>query len=92
MKFLKAKARKIFVQICLFLGRDIYDVKSGEKLGRALILSWRGKIVIIGNTHSSIVPIFLPQKRLTYWRQEIGFTCHKIPDYPNIFMEQNNNG
>ena len=30
-----------------------------------------------------VVPEFVPQQRLTYWKQELGFTAHPPPDFPH---------
>jgi hypothetical protein len=30
-----------------------------------------------------VIPIFYPQRRLTYWKQEIGFTVHPEVDFLN---------
>jgi hypothetical protein len=43
---------------------------------------WRGKLHVIG-LKEAVRAVFLPQKRPTYWKQEIGFTTHPPPDYPN---------
>ena len=79
--------RKFFRSIGLALARAIgtrlVDFQTGRDLGRALIISWRGKIHVIG-LETIVRPIFLPQKRLTYWKQEIGFTTHPPPDFPNV--------
>ena len=63
-------------------GSEIVDARTGERLGRALLLTWRGRIHAVG-LERSVQPIFLPQRRLTYWRQEIGFTTHPEPNYPH---------
>lgn len=59
----------------------IVDIESGRTLGRALFIPWRGKIHVIG-LDATVRPIFLPQKRLTYWKQEIGFMVHPSVDFP----------
>jgi hypothetical protein len=63
-------------------GSRIRDFESGEDLGKAIIVPWRGKIHIIGLTQPVRV-VFLPQTRLTYWKQELGFTTHPPPDFTN---------
>ena len=79
--------RKVLRALVLFIannfGASIYDQRTGQKLGRALIIPWRGKIHIVG-LNALVVPTFLQQKRLTYWKQELGFTTHPPPDFPNI--------
>ena len=79
--------RKFFRSIGLTLARAIgtrlVDFQTGHDLGRALIIPWRGKIHVIG-LETIVRPIFLPQTRLTYWKQEIGFTTHPPLDFPNV--------
>ena len=63
-------------------GTKILDDATGQIIGRVLLIPWRGKIHVIG-LQQAVRAIFLPQKRLTYWKQEIGFTTQPPPDYPN---------
>ncbi len=63
------------------LGTTVTDARTGRSLGRAFIFSWRGTIRVIG-LETPVIPIFLPQTRLTYWKQDIGFTRHPAPDFP----------
>ena len=78
--------RKLFRSIGLFVARlfgtRLVDYQTGRDLGKAFIIGWRGKIHVIG-LEQTVRAVFLPQKRLTYWKQEIGFTTHPPPDYPN---------
>jgi len=79
--------RKLVRTFVLFLahkfGTNILDQRTGQIVGRALIIPWRGKIQVIG-IQAAMIPTFLPQQRLTYWKQEIGFATHPPPDFPNI--------
>jgi len=61
-------------------GTRLCDAETGEVLGRALIIPWRGRILVIGLEEVTVRPTFLPQKRLTYWKQELGFTRYPLPD------------
>lgn len=63
-------------------GTRIVDQRTGKSLGRALLVPWRGKIHVIG-LETAVRVFFLPQRRLTYWKQEIGFETHSPPDFPN---------
>ena len=74
--------RKLFLGIARAIGSKIYDCRSGEFLGRALVFSWRGRIVIIG-LERVVIPEFLPQKRLTYWKQKLAFRAAPVPDFPH---------
>ena len=76
-KFIRAMVLKIAQTI----GTPIKDSQSGRLLGRALIIPWRGQIHVIG-LETDVRPMFQPQKRLTYWKQEIVFTEHSPPDFP----------
>jgi hypothetical protein len=79
---LKAKGRSILIAIAHRFGSRIIDSRTGQELGRAFLVPFRGKIHVIGLARPAI-PIFLPQARLTYWKQEIGFTTHPKPDFPH---------
>jgi len=64
-------------------GSPIRDEHTGELMGRALILVWRGRIHVIGFTGSGpLRPSFYSQDRIRYWRQSLGFTRPTEPDYP----------
>jgi hypothetical protein len=80
--------RAVGLKIAQTIGMPIKDFRSGRSLGRALVVPWRGKIHVIGLDvavrHVAARPMFQPQKRLTYWKQEIDFTEHPPPDFPNI--------
>jgi hypothetical protein len=69
------------LSIARVFGTRVTDFQTGHPLGRALIIPWRGKIHVIG-LEKDIRVIFQPQKRLTYWKQEIVFTTHPSVDFP----------
>jgi hypothetical protein len=79
---MKMLIRNLGLTIARALGSRIVDFHSGRPLGRALLFVWRGKIHVIG-LETAVRPVFLPQKRLTYWKQELGFTVHPPPDFPS---------
>jgi len=65
------------------LGSPIRDDETGEFMGRALIVVWRGRIHIIGFTGVGLLkPVFRSQDRIRYWRQSVGFTRSGPPDFP----------
>ena len=72
--------RALLLKIAHTIGTPIKDYRSGQPFGRVLMVSWRGKIHVIG-LERAIRPMFQPQKRLTYWKQEIVFTEHPPPDF-----------
>ena len=65
------------------IGTRLVDCKTGRSLGKALIIPWRGRIHVIG-LETTVIPTFLPQHRLTYWKQELGFTVHDSPDFKKL--------
>jgi hypothetical protein len=66
------------------LGTDVRDSETGQSLGRVLFIPWRGKIHVIGLEAETPLKVhFYTQKRITYWRQEIGFTAAPPPDFPH---------
>ncbi len=81
MRQLKRFIRDAAVRLMRACGSDIRDAETGAVIGRALLVPWRGRIKVIG-LETTIRPVFLPQPRLTYWKQELGFTVHPPPDFP----------
>ena len=81
MKSLRYFIRKLGLAISRRIGFAVIDYRTGKLLSRALFIPWRGKIHIIG-LEGDVRPIFQPQKRLTYWKQEIVFTTHPPVDFP----------
>jgi len=73
--------RSLGLFLARFFGSRILDVHTGRVIDRALVVCFRGKVYVIG-ARENLRPVFEPQKRLTYWRQKIGFTVHEPPDFP----------
>jgi hypothetical protein len=69
------------LRLARFFGTEIADANTGERVGKALMIAWRGRIHVIG-LERPVKPQFLPQQRLTYWKQEIGFSVYPPPDFP----------
>jgi len=64
-------------------GSPIRDEATGELLGRAIVLVWRGRIHLIGFSGGTpLKPVFRTQDRVRYWRQSLGFTRPEQPDFP----------
>jgi hypothetical protein len=82
MSPLKRLVREAGLKLFRFFGSTIVDAQTGAPLGRAFIFTWRGTIRVIG-LEATVRPVFLAQKRLTYWKQELGFTVHPPPDFPH---------
>lgn len=74
--------RTIGMKLVRRFGARLRDAETGEVLGRVLIVPWRGRIHVIGLEEVTVRPAFLPQQRLTYWKQDLGFTRLPLPDFP----------
>ncbi len=81
-RLLVRKLRDFGLAVARLFASDLVDHRTGKKIGRALLLPWRGKIHVIG-LELPVQVTFLPQERLTFWKQEIGFTAHPEPDFPH---------
>jgi len=81
-RFLIRKFRDFGLAVARQFASDLVDFRTGKKIGRALLLPWRGRIHVIG-LDEAVQVAFIPQKRLTFWRQEIGFTVHPPSDFPH---------
>jgi hypothetical protein len=79
---MKNLLRGIGLFLARLVGTRLVDFQTGRDLGKALIIPWRGKVHVIG-PKQAVRAVFLPQERLTYWKQEIGFTTQPPPNYPN---------
>jgi hypothetical protein len=79
--------RSIGLSLARIFGTRVTDVQTGRLLDKALIIPWRGKIHVIG-LQKNVRPMFQPQKRLTYWKQTIGFTAHVPPDFSHLAEEE----
>ena len=82
MESFRFALRALVLSLARLLGSRLVDARTGRVLGRALLVPFRGKIHVIG-LETAVVPIFIPQDRLTYWKQELGFTAHPPPDFPH---------
>jgi len=74
--------RPLALGLINLLASDIRDVRTGEIIGRALLLPWRGRILFFG-TSPDLLPIFRPQTQMVQWRSTLGFTKHPSPDFPH---------
>src|SRR4051812_10843446 len=83
MRKLKMFVRALGLKVARLCGTRFVDLETGRELGRGFVFGWRGKIHIVG-LEAAVRPSFRAQKRLTYWKQEIGFTTHSTPDFPRV--------
>ena len=82
MEPLKLALRSVVLRVARLLGSPVVDVRTGQVLGRALLVPFRGRVHVIG-LDAAVMPVFVPQERLTYWKQDLGFTIHPPPDFPH---------
>lgn len=71
------------VLLASILGRKIIDQRTGLPIGKAIVFLWGGKVKVIGlrAPKRPVFPLFEPQKRVIYWKQEIVFESHPKPDF-----------
>jgi hypothetical protein len=84
---MKMLLRSIGLAVVHKIGMKIFDSESGRPLGRVLLIPWGGKVRVVG-LERSVRPVFLLQTRLTYWKQDLGFTTHPPPDFPSLERSQ----
>lgn len=81
------KAKRLFrdlgLKILRACGSTIIDAETGASLGRAFLFPWKGRVIVIG-LEVPVRPVFCAQTRLTYWKQDLGFTVHPPPDFPHV--------
>ena len=75
--------RAVGLSLVRIFGSRVTDFQTGRRLDKALMIPWRGKIYVIG-LKENVRPMFQPQERLTYWKQNIVFTVHPPPDFGNV--------
>lgn len=74
--------RNVFLKVLEPLFSSIRDHRTGEVLGKGLLVPLGGRIRLIGYRGRPLIPVFLPQQRLCFWKQEIGFTAQVTGDFP----------
>ena len=81
---MKQRIRSIVLMLIRWISPEIRDCDSGRVLGRGFFFAWGARIWLVGYSGRPLVPKFLPQKRLTIWRQDIGFTAPPAPDFERL--------
>ncbi len=85
---MRALLRKLGNLYIGLLGSRIRDEETGELLGRALIIVWRGRVHVVGfDGGVALKPVFCSQDKIRYWRQSVGFTRATAPDFPRLSPE-----
>ena len=75
--------QRILGLLVTMVGSDLRDYRTGEIIARAIVLSWGGKIHLLGlRGRDQVIPVFLPQHKMSFWKRSIGFTIHPRPDFP----------
>lgn len=78
---MKRFLRDLAVWFFRLAGSDLMDCRTGKVLGRGLVIGFKGRVYLLG-CDAAVLPVPLPQGRVTYWKQEVGFTAHPEPDFP----------
>ena len=85
LRSVKLHLRNAFLHLLDLLSSEIFELEDGRPLGRALLLGRGDGFRIIGHEGlPPLIPRFIPQKRLTYWKQSVGFTTPPAPDFPRL--------
>ena len=83
MRSFQQFARAFVLWLARHFGARLADSRTGEPIGRVLIVPWKGKLAIIGLT-KAVRPEFVPQTRVTYAKQDLAFHVVPEPNYPNV--------
>lgn len=78
----KSKIRVALVHLARWLGSEVIDQRTGQPVGRALMVPWRGRVIVFG-LDEPMQPVFLPEEKVRHWRQFIGFQSPPPPDFPH---------
>ena len=74
--------RKMVMPFIRCFGSRIRDELTGEELGRAWIAVWGGRVYLIGFTgETPVVPVYVSEDRVRYWRRRLGFRAAVEPDF-----------
>ncbi len=65
-------------------GVNVVDQRSGEVVGRVVVVRWKGGLRLIGLDGLAVRPYFLPQMSEVYWAQDLAFATHPPPDFPHV--------
>ena len=80
LKQSKQTLRDVSVWFFRLVGSEIRDWQTGKPLGRGLVCWWGGRLHLLG-CNCAWVPLPIPQKRLTYWKQSVCLTAHPKVDF-----------
>ena len=72
---MKVTTNHLFYIAVRLFGTRLKDVKTGEDLGRAIVIVIRGNIWVLGYSGEvPLVPVWYEEDRVRYWRSRLGFT------------------
>ena len=75
----------ILRRIAGIVGSEIRDNETGELLGKAILIAFRGRLWLIGYTGTKgLRPVPVIRKEIRYWVQEMRFCAAEEPDYPRL--------
>ena len=80
---MKRLLRALFLKAISPFFSKIRDHRTGEVLGKGWLVPLGGRVRLIGYRGRPLIPEFLPQQRLCFWKQEIGFTARGPVDFPS---------
>jgi hypothetical protein len=82
---MKSMVRRIGLAVlCRLWGVKLVDQRTGEVIGRVVVVRWKGGLRLIGLNGVAVQPHFLPQATESYWAQDLGFSTHPPPDFPYV--------
>jgi hypothetical protein len=82
---MKSIVRRIGLAVlCRLWGVKLVDQRTGEVIGRVVVVRWKGGLRLIGLNGVAVQPHFLPQATESYWAQDLGFSTHPPPDFPYV--------
>lgn len=76
--------KRLFAWFVALFGRQVRDERTGQLLGKAICLPWRGKVWLAGLHEPYVRPVFLPEATVRYGRHRLGFATHAVPDFPRL--------
>jgi hypothetical protein len=66
-------------------GSKICDDQTGEFLGKAILVTFRGRLWVLGYTgKKGLRPVPVVSSEIRYWVQEMRFRAAEEPDYPRL--------
>jgi hypothetical protein len=81
---LKGLIKPILPLLVRHFGSPIRDARTGNLIGRAILVPWKGTIRVVGLSHAFVMPRFAPVGQTFYWHQTIEFSTHPPVDYPRL--------